>query len=237
MDHRHGSLRGVRTYHIRTTWAEPHHKETQQQWATRLCAAYADQEQAMREWLDRPMGATTGHGREQRGQAPDNSEGPPQGAWREEPRDDPEQPQGANWGEWSQDRGWSRPWDSGWDNSAGAFDHADNHHSEPWRRRAAWSSDQTPNDPWHSRCGRGSRGAQDGAARDVPNAPWSSYANRQQYQEPREEQRPEENHQPWQAPAEHHARADPGHQAARRAPRWEEEWLARNSHTEMRYGD
>ena len=95
-------------YHIRTTWAEPHHKETQQQWATRLCAAYDNQEQAMREWLDRPMGATSGHGREQGGQAPDNSEGPPQGAGREEPRVDPEQPQGANWGQWSQVRRTSR---------------------------------------------------------------------------------------------------------------------------------
>ena len=80
----------------------------------------------MREWLDRPMGATTDHGQEQGGQAPDKSEGPPQGAWREEPRDDPEQPQGANWGEWPQDRGWSRPKGSGWDNSARAYDHADN---------------------------------------------------------------------------------------------------------------
>ena len=120
-------------------------------------------------------------------QAPDGSGGPPQGARWEEPKPDPEQPQGVNGGQWSQDRG-SRPWGSGWNDSAGTSDRADYHRANPWGSRATWSSDYTPSDPWHSRGGQGSQGAQDG--------PWSSYANRQQRQEPREEQRPEENRQP-----------------------------------------
>ena len=96
-------------YHVRTTWVGFYHKETQQQWAARLCAAYDDQEPAMRDWLDRPLGAAKGQGKEQRDQAPDGPGGPPQGANWEEPKPDPEQPQGANGGQWSQDRGLSRP--------------------------------------------------------------------------------------------------------------------------------
>ena len=139
-------MEAILEHHIRTTWVEPHHKETQQQWATRLCAAYDDQEEAMREWIDRPMGATTGRGQGQGGQAPENSEGPPQGARGEEPKDDPEEPQGASWGEWPQDRGWSHARSSGWDSSAGAFDHADNDHPESWGHRATWDSNRTPGD-------------------------------------------------------------------------------------------
>ena len=105
-------------YRIRSTWAGPYHKETQHQWATRLCTAYDDQEPAMRGWLDRRLGAPEGKGKERSNQAQDGPGEPPRSADREEPESDPGQPQGTDGGQWSQDRGWSRTWSSGWDGSA-----------------------------------------------------------------------------------------------------------------------
>ena len=224
-------------YHVRSTWVGPYHKETQHQWAARLCAAYDDQEPAMRDWLDRRLGASEGQGKERRNQAPDGPGEPPRGADREEPGSDPGQPQGTNGGQWSQDRGWSRPRSSGWNESAETPNRADYPRADPWGSRSAWSSGRMPSDPWHTWGGQGPQGTQGEATGGAPNDPWSSYANRQQRQEPQEEQRTEEDRQPEQAPAEHHAPADPGQLPAWRAPWWEEDWLAGKTHTEMRYGD
>ena len=74
-------VEGIVEYHIRTTWVGPLQKETHYQWATRLCAAFDDQEAAMLEWINRPLAATPGTGQGQRGQAPANSEEPSKEGW------------------------------------------------------------------------------------------------------------------------------------------------------------
>ena len=141
-------MEAIVEYHIRTTWVEPLQKETQHQRANRLCAAYDDQETAMHEWINRPMGATPGSGQGQRGQAPANSEEPTQGAWGEQPKDDPKDLQSGIWGTRPQGRGWSHAKGSGWDSRAGAYDHADDR-PETWGQRTPWDLGQRPGDPWH----------------------------------------------------------------------------------------
>ena len=134
-------------YHIQTTGLDPHHKESQQQWTDRLCAAYDDQEPAMRKWLDRPLGVAAVPKQGQGGQAPGNSEEPPQGAGEDQPKDDPKDSQDNYWGKWSQDHGWSYTSSSGWDGRADASGQAGSEHPGSWGQRSTWDSVQAPGDP------------------------------------------------------------------------------------------
>ena len=117
-------------YHLRSTWPGPHPKETQHQWATRLCAIYDDQEPAMRKWLDRRLRALETQGEERRNQAQGGPGEPPRSADGKEPESDPGQPQGSHGEQWAQGRGWSRTWGSEWDGSAENPNRADYHHAD-----------------------------------------------------------------------------------------------------------
>ena len=72
-------------YHLRSNWPGPHHKETQHQWADRLCVTYDDQEPAMRRWLRRGLCTTETQGEEWENQAQDSPEEPPRSAVAREP--------------------------------------------------------------------------------------------------------------------------------------------------------
>ena len=64
-------------YHLSSNWPGPHHKETQHQWADRLCITYDDQEPAMHQWLRRGLSTTETQGEEKNNQAQDRQEEPP----------------------------------------------------------------------------------------------------------------------------------------------------------------
>ena len=67
-------------YRLRSIWPGPHPKETQRQWATRLCTVYDDQELAMREWLDRRLRAPETQGEERKNRAQGGPGEPPRSA-------------------------------------------------------------------------------------------------------------------------------------------------------------
>ena len=223
-------------YRLRSNWAGPRPKETQHQWAARLCAIYEDQEPAMHKWLDRSLRTET-QGEEWRNQAQDGPGEPPRSADGKEPEPDPGQPQGSHEGQWSQDHEGSRPWGSGWNGSAENPNRTDYPRPDAWGSRSAWSSGRTLADPWHARGSQDPQGTQGEEAGAAPSDPWGAYTNRQQPQEPREQQQTEENRQPEQVPAGRHAPAEAGQQPPRTAPWWEEEWSAGRTHTDLRYGD
>ena len=102
-------------YHLRTNWSGPRNKESQHQWAVRLCATYDEQEPAMQQWLRRRMPATETQGKEEGGHTQDYGEGPSRDAGGGMPEPGHAQPRDSHEEQWARGHNWSRGgWSSGW---------------------------------------------------------------------------------------------------------------------------
>ena len=88
-------------YHLRSNWPGPRYKETQHQWAERLCVTYDDQEPAMQRWLCRGLPTAETQGKEKNSQAQDCREEPPRGTGERKSDPDHAQPRNPHEEQWA----------------------------------------------------------------------------------------------------------------------------------------
>ena len=102
-----GEMEALVEYHLRTNWLGPRTKESQHQWAVRLCTTYDEQEPAMQHSLRRRVPAAETQGKEEGGHTQDYGEGPSRGAGGGMPEPGHAQPKEPHGEQWAWGRSWS----------------------------------------------------------------------------------------------------------------------------------